>query len=85
MSSKNEKANELRYFDALKRITCYQSPERLRKESEHDWGLPYEEALEYAYENVLNEARVAIKGKRMPKAAPQVSAPATTTAGGGGQ
>jgi hypothetical protein len=57
---------EIRYFDALKRITRYQSVERLRKKSEQDWGLLFEEALEMAYENVLDDAKRAIKGKRRP-------------------
>lgn len=48
----------------LKRINKYQSPERLRKSSEREYGLEYEEALEMAYENVLSEARDALKGAR---------------------
>ena len=63
-------SNESRYFDALKRITKYQSPEHLRKHSERDWGLNFEEALEMAYENVVGDARRAIKGKRRPKGEP---------------
>ena len=59
--------SEQRYFDALKQITKYESVERLRKHSERNWGLAYEEALEMAYENVINEARSAIRGKRRPK------------------
>lgn len=59
--------NEQIYFDALKRITRYQTVEQLRRKSQSDWGLPFEEALEYAYENVVQEARNAVKGKRRPK------------------
>lgn len=59
--------NELRYYEALKRITKYQAVERLREHSERDWGLPFEEALEMAYENVITEARNAIHGRRRPK------------------
>lgn len=59
--------NELVYFDALKRIAAYQTPDQLRRGAEKQYGLSYEEALEYAYENVLSEARVATKGKRRPK------------------
>lgn len=54
------------YFDVLKRITRYDSPDRLRRSSEKDWGLPYEEAMAMAYENIQNEARLAIKGHRRP-------------------
>lgn len=57
-------ANNADYYDALKRITMYDKPERLRSRSERDYGLSGDEALEMAYENVLNEARIAIKGKR---------------------
>ena len=60
-------SNEQRYFDALKRITQYMSPDKLRDEAEKRYGLPFEECLEYAYENVIEEARQAIKGKRRPK------------------
>jgi hypothetical protein len=59
--------NELRYFDALKRITKYQTPEQLRKHSMRDYALSYYEALEMAYENVIQEAKNAVLGKRRPK------------------
>jgi len=58
--------NEVQYFDALKEISRYQSVEHLRKYSERDWGLCFEEALEMAYENVVCRARDAIKRKRRP-------------------
>ena len=60
-------ADAARYFAALKRISQYQSPDRMRKSSQKDWGLGFEETLEYAYENVIQEARNAIRGKRPPK------------------
>lgn len=46
----------------LKRIKAYQSPEKLRKDSEKDWGLSFEEAIEMAYENIQSEASLACKG-----------------------
>lgn len=55
---------EALYYDTLKRIASYDSPERLRKRSERDYGLPFEEALEMAYDNIREEARLAIRGKR---------------------
>jgi hypothetical protein len=61
-----DRSNEQRYFDALKHITQYQSVEHLRKHSEHDWALPYQEALEGAYENVIEEAKRAIRRRRRP-------------------
>lgn len=51
-------------YKALKRISSYQSPESLRRNSEKNYGLDYEEALEMAYENVIEEAKFAIKGIR---------------------
>lgn len=55
-----------RLYDALKRISSYDNPERLRKRAERDYGLDAHEAIEMAYDNVLNEARVAIKGLKRP-------------------
>lgn len=57
---------------ALMRISKYQSPERLKRDSQKDWGLDYEEALEGAYENVLQEAKSALRGVRIPKVAPVI-------------
>ncbi len=59
-------SNERQYFDALKRIQSYQTPEQLRRSAEKDYGLSYEEALEMAYENVLAEAKAATHRKRRP-------------------
>lgn len=69
MSAVEEKRmmNEYRYYDALKRITKYQTVEQLRRRADKDYGLSFEEALEYAYENVVLEAANAIRGKRRPK------------------
>lgn len=55
------------YYDALKRITKYQTVQQLRRNSEKEYGLSFEEALEYAYENVKEEAIRVIKGKQRPK------------------
>lgn len=53
--------------EALRRITKYDSVERLRNESENDYGLEFEEAIEMAYENMQNEAVAAIHGIRKIK------------------
>jgi hypothetical protein len=45
----------------LKRIAAYDTPEQLRQESENEYGLSYEEALEMAYENIQLEARAALE------------------------
>lgn len=57
---------EQRLYDALKRIAQYQDPDRLRRTSKAQLGLEGNEAIEYAYENVLSEAKFAIKGMRRP-------------------
>lgn len=68
MTTKTDKRleREQRMYDALKRITKYQTPTQLQRGAEKEYGLQYEEALEYAYENVLQEAKLAIKGMRRP-------------------
>lgn len=40
----------------------YQTPAKLKKDSEKDWGLDYEEALEMSYENIQSAAKYAVKG-----------------------
>jgi hypothetical protein len=59
--------NEARYWAALKRISSFDRPEKLRRNSEKSYGLEYSEALEYAYENVIEAAKSAIRGRRKPK------------------
>ncbi len=60
--------NEALYFSALKKIAKdYMSPDQLRRKAEKAYGLSYEEALKYAYENMQQEAINAIRGKRAPK------------------
>lgn len=68
MAVKRQIEREQKLYDALKRITCYKSPEWLRKNAENEYGLEFREAIEMAYENVISEARAAIKGMRRPKA-----------------
>lgn len=50
-----------RMLNTLKTIKEYQSAEKLRKDSEKDWGLDYTEALEMSYENIQTEAKFCIK------------------------
>jgi hypothetical protein len=66
---------EAHYFDALKRISGYVDPERLRKSEAARIGLEYAEALEYAYENMRDEARRAIYRQRRPREPKTVSQP----------
>lgn len=56
-----------RMYVALQRIKRYQSPARLRRDSQKQYGLPYEEALEYAYENIQGEAKHGLSNVRKPK------------------
>lgn len=58
---------EQKLYDALKRITMYDSPEKLTRRAERDYGLEPNEAIEMAYENVLAEAKQALKGMRRPR------------------
>lgn len=60
-------AAEERMYVALQRIAAYQSVSRLRRSSNKDWGMDFEEALEMAYENVLQEAKNGLKGIRKPR------------------
>lgn len=61
---------EQRFALALKRILAYMTPDQLRRRSEKEYGLAFEEALEMAYENIQGEARSALSGYRKPRAAP---------------
>lgn len=61
---------QIRLCDALKRIASFDSPEWMRKNAERAYGLSPEEAIEMAYENVIEEARSAIKGIRRPNIPP---------------
>ena len=57
---------EQKLFDALYRISRYTPPEKLERTAEHDYGLSGAEAISMAYENVLQEAKHAIRGVRRP-------------------
>lgn len=54
-------------YNALQRIKSYQTPEQLRKNSERDWGLDYQETIGMAYENIRQEAKDGLKNVRLPK------------------
>lgn len=60
----------VRLYAALERITHYQTPEKLQKNSKKEWGLDYTEALEISYGNIQQEAKSAIKGVRIKKYLP---------------
>ena len=52
-----------RVLQTLKRIAKdYQTTDQLRRNSESQYGLEYEEALEMAYENIQVEARAETRG-----------------------
>jgi hypothetical protein len=82
----DQRTNEQYYFDTLKRIASYNSPEEIQRHAQKRYGLDGSEAIEYAYDNVLTEARNAIKGMRRPRdrrseATQGTAAPLTTTEG----
>lgn len=57
------------YFDALRHIDKdFMTSDQLRRNAEKMYGLPFEEALEMAYDNMQDVARRAVRGKRRPKA-----------------
>lgn len=59
---------EIVYYDALRMIGKeYKTAKQVMDSSWNDYGLPPLEALVMAYENLQEEAKVAIKGKRRPK------------------
>lgn len=55
-----------RLWDALRRIASYDPPERVRRDAE-PMGLDENEAVEMAYENVIAEAKAAVRQMRRPK------------------
>lgn len=65
-------ALEFKLYTALRRIAAYMPPDKLRRAAERKYGLSEDEAIEMAYENVLNEATAAIKGVRRPKHHPSL-------------
>lgn len=61
--TEKQKEDFNRMLHYLRRISKeYQTPSKLRKDSEKDWDLGYEETLEMAYENIQNDAKFACKG-----------------------
>jgi hypothetical protein len=63
-------------WGVVHRIANYESPERLHKIAEREYGCSGPEAIEMAYGNVLQEAMVAVKQMRTKKrAAGLVSVP----------
>lgn len=50
--------------NALIEITKYQTPDKLRGDSEKDWGLDFSESISMSYENMQETAKYAVKGVR---------------------
>jgi hypothetical protein len=68
--------NRMRH--TLKKIyKYYQTPDQLRRNSEKDYGLGFQESLEMAYENLQSEAQYAVKGIKELKA-PKPNGPGKT-------
>lgn len=63
----------------LKKIAFdYQTPSQIRRTSERDYGLEYDEAIEMIYENIQEEARHASKGVRSIELTAKSSSPKKT-------
>jgi hypothetical protein len=60
-------SHEREYFDALKTIASFDSPEFIRSKYEKLYGLEYPESLEMAYNNMIHCAKQATYGRRRPK------------------
>lgn len=56
-----------RMYAALTVIANYAPPARLRKQAQREYGLDPDEAIEMAYENVIAEAKAALRGVKKPK------------------
>jgi hypothetical protein len=68
MTPKEQRDYDQMYW-ALRRITKYTTPAQIRRSSQKQYGLGYEECLEYAYENVLGEAKTGLRRVQKPKEA----------------
>lgn len=55
------------YFDELQAIAHYLPSEKLLRVSEKLYGVSRQEALEMAYDNMLETAKAAVCGRRRPK------------------
>ena len=54
-----------RMLAALKQISKgYQTPDQLRRSAEKEYSVGYEEAIEMAYENIKELAKLASRGVR---------------------
>ncbi len=51
-------------LSVLKLIASYKSTAWLKKNAPKAYGLSYQEALEFAYENIRAEAKVAVGNKK---------------------
>lgn len=61
-----EQFNRMR--SVLKRIsTGYSTPDQLRRHAEREYGIDADEAIMYAYENIQQEAKLAVAGVREVK------------------
>ena len=70
MTAKEQNDYE-KMYRGLKRILHYNTPDQLRRGSQKAYGLNYEEALGYSYENIQSEAKAALRGVRKPETGQQ--------------
>lgn len=60
MTSKQKQQYNFMLLTLRKIAKHYMTPDQLRRNSEKEYGLDYEEALGYAYENIQQDAKNAI-------------------------
>lgn len=61
--TKKQAENYNRMLTALRTISKdYQTPDQIRKSSEKEYGLDFDEAIEYAYDNIQGTAKAACSG-----------------------
>lgn len=61
--TEKQKNNYNKMLKALKKIARgYQTSNQIKRDSQKQYGLDYEEALEMSYDNIQEEARFALKG-----------------------
>jgi|WetSurMetagenome_2_1015567.scaffolds.fasta_scaffold274336_2 hypothetical protein len=65
--TEKQKKDFLRMHLALKTISRYMTLNQLKRQSRNRFGLEYPEALEIAYENVVDTAKAGAKGVKLPQ------------------
>ena len=62
MTPKQTKQFNLMLYTLKKIASDYQTSSQMRKNANKDWGVDFEDAIEMAYDNIQQEAKLATKG-----------------------